>query len=232
MRTHQEKAASERQIVHKNLTDIKEILLNEIPYQYSKSKFINYVNKIEKIQSEIDKIQDVKDEFKRLSKIMPTKDADYYVNQYLGSKEMEQFRNDLYLVLYGLPDFIHFFHNMGHYTTEFFSNIYMFDPEDEEAIRIIKTLIKLCIRHINAGLLTYRYCNPLYILNLTKEIILNECDNYLLYFDNEMYEYTLNNCSNIKAVFKIFPAINSRKIAKGYSKWFTKYEERIAATKI
>ena len=92
MSTYQKISTSDRQYARKFLANLKNIPLNEILYSRSNSMYINYKNEIEKIQS-------VNDEFKRLSNIMPTKDADYYIDCYLESKEMEQFSNELYNIL-------------------------------------------------------------------------------------------------------------------------------------
>ena len=164
----------------------------------------------------------------RLFNIMPTKDADYYINYYFESKEMEQFCYKIYNILDVFPKFDFTSYSLDGQVREYFSNYYMFDFEDKKAIEIIKSLIKLYICHINAEILTFCFTNPLRILAIIKTLILAENVNNSLYFNNEIFKYTLKNCPNLKAGLKIFPAINSYKIHNGY----INYKKRIAATKI
>lgn len=221
MGIYQKISIRNRQNVRLLFANLKNMSLDNIPYPRSNSMYVFYKNEIEKFYS-------VNDEFMRLSNIMPTKDADYYIDRYLESKEMIQFCNEIYNILDVFPEFDFTSLSLNDQIREYFSNYYMFDPEDKEAIEMIKSLIKLCIRHINVGILTFHYTNPLYILALIKRLILAENVNNSLYFNNEIFEYTLKNCPNIKAVLKMFPAINSHEILNGY----INYERRIAATKI
>ena len=98
MSTYQKINTSDRQYARKFLANLKNIPLNEIPYPRSNSMYVNYKNEIEKIQN-------VNDEFIRLSNIMPTKDADYYIDRYLESKDLVQFANELYNILDVFPKF-------------------------------------------------------------------------------------------------------------------------------
>jgi hypothetical protein len=225
MSTNQKITTFDRRYIRENLATIKKVPLKEIPYPRSNSMYIKYKNEIKKIEC-------FKDECFRLSQITPTKEDDYYVDLYFETKEMTQFCSELYSLLIGVYNVDRTTINTIFYIDEYFELYNMFIPNDEEAVEIIKNLIKLCIRHINAGISIHHFSNPRYVLEIVKHYIEINDFHYSHYFDKEMFEYALKNCSNIKVILKIFPAIGSYEVETGYGEWYSKYKERIVATKI
>lgn len=182
----------------------------------------------------------VQNEFKRLSNI-DFEGIDFYLECYLESKKIQQFRNSFIneLEFYEerneleMYDFLHLSDYLLNYFTPInFEFAQYYDKESyNRVLSHFKKFVKLCIQYADIKLKLLWDSSPIELLKEIKKIWESEYDIKLLY-DSEMHAYTLQNCPNIKEVLSLFPHINSTELSKGLQEWHNKNKRKNASIKI
>jgi hypothetical protein len=190
----------------------------------------------------------VQKEFKRLAKIEFGL-IDYFLNTYLESKKIQQFRhsflNELRIFRNREP--------LQKYDSSYLENYFMnyFEPEIfdivdsiddilqyfnkeiyEETLKHFQKFAKLCIQHIDIKLEIMKYSSPIELLKAINFRWMSKSTDIRRLYDPEMITYIMQNCPNTNEVLKLIPLISNKDLIEGGIKWHIRNRRKNAAIKI